>query len=218
MRFKATVAKLASCFLLAAMIWISLLENGDTVTTTLSSVQMGASVCLISTIMSIQRRPKLFRPNGHIVDEEMNQSLWSRYSFHWCVDALAAARKETFENSDVPAVHHIVKSDVAVEKFKSIVIKDDMPLWFQIFWAFKGSLFLQWGAILFSNFSDVAPSFAILLLLQYLETRSDPNVVEPGAYKYVLGIAAATASSFIIDSRIMWWSKASMFMFTGLVM
>jgi hypothetical protein len=210
-RFKATIAKLKSCFLLGGMIWVSLLGDADTVATTLTSIQMGAILGLVAAVASLRRRPKLFRSDGHIVDQEMNVNLWSRYTFQWCVDALAAASKERFENSDVPAISHYIKSEVVVERFKGIVLKDNMPLWLQIFWAFKGALLVQWSAILFSNFFDVAPAFAVLQLLRYLETRTDPNAIEPGAWKYVLGIALATTSSHCVDSRIMWWAKASMF-------
>lgn len=192
------------------MIWVSLLDDADTVITVLTSLQMASVIGVITAVASLRRRPKLFRPDGHVVDQEMNVNLWSRYTFQWCADALKAASNEKFDNPDVPAISHDIKTELVVEQFKNIVIKDDMPLWFQIFWAYKGALFLQWFSILLSNFSDVAPAFAVLQLLQYLETRTDPNALDPGAWKYVVGIALATTSSHCVDSRIMWWSKASM--------
>jgi hypothetical protein len=83
-------------------------------------------------------------------------------------------------------VDHIVRSENATERFYNIVIKDSMPLWVQIFWAFRSQLILQWSSILFSNFFDVAPAFATLQLLKYLETRTDPNAIEAGSWKYVV--------------------------------
>lgn len=169
---------------------------------------MASILALIVTIFSIRRRPVVFRPDGKLVDEQMNVSLFSRYSFHWCEDMITAAGKDKFGNEDVPAMDHVVRSENATERFNNIVIKDTLPLWVQIFWAFRGELILQWLSILFSNFFDVAPAFATLQLLKYLETRTDPDGIEVGAWKYVVGIMAASISSHMVDSRIMWWAMS----------
>ncbi|KAF8859695.1 hypothetical protein BDZ45DRAFT_801381 [Acephala macrosclerotiorum] len=138
--------------------------------------------------------------------------IFSRYSFHWGIDVLATAGKEKFENSDMLAIDHIVRSEDATARFRNIVIKEDsLPLWVQIFWAFSWELTSQWLGILFSNFSDVAPAFATLQLLQYLETRQDVDAIEPGAWKYVAGIVAATVSWLMVDSRLIWWIMTAMF-------
>lgn len=165
---------------------------------------------LIGTIAFIGRRPAVFRPDGKIVDTQFNVGLASKWSFQWCVDMLSVAAKDKFENSDVPAMDHFVRSENATTRFKNIILKDTVPLWVQIFWAFRGKFILQWSAILFSNFFDVAPAFATLQLLKYLETRTDPNAIDPGAWKYVVGIIVATSSSHMVDSRIMWWGPSGM--------
>lgn len=171
---------------------------------------MGAILALIFTIFCVNRRPNLFY-HGRPVDRQRNVSLWSRYTFYWGIDILATAAKDDFGNSDMPAMDHIVRSESATARFRSIIIKEDsLPLWVQILWAFSWELTLQWLGILFSNFFDVAPAFATLQLLQYLETRKD-DAIEPGAWKYVVGIAAATASSNIVDSRLIWWVMTGMF-------
>jgi hypothetical protein len=215
-RFKAAISKLTSCSLLVGISWISLLGDATIVTTILTSLQMASILALMATIASIKRRPVVFRPDGKIVDQQMTVSLWSRYSFQWGVDTLSAAGKEKFENSDIPAMDHHVRSQNATERFNNIVIKDSTPLWVQIFWAFRAQLILQWLSILLSNFFDVAPAFATLQLLRYLETRTDPNAIEPGAWKYVVGIAVASISSHMIDSRIIWWVVAGTFNCQGL--
>jgi hypothetical protein len=209
-RFKSAISRLTSCFLLVGIACISLLDDAALVTTILTSLQVASILALIATIASIKRRPVIFRPDGKIVDQQMTVSLWSRYSFQWCVDVLSAAGKE-IENSGLPAMDHVVRSEDATERFNNIVIKDTMPLWVQIFWAFRSQLFLQWLSILFSNFFDVAPAFATLQLLKYLETRTDPNAIESGSWKYVVGILVASISSHTVDSRIMWWSMSGMF-------
>lgn len=211
MKFKAITARLTTCFLIAGLIFVTLVEDSILVTAILTSCQMGAILVLITTIFSVQRHPDLFRPNGRLVDRQRNVSLWSRYSFHWGADVLAAASKEKFESTDMPAMDHAVRSEDVVARFRNIVIKEDsLPLWVQIFWAFSWELILQWLGILFSNFFDVAPAFATLQLLQYLENRQDIDAIEPGAWKYVAGIVAATVSSFIVDSRLMWWVLTGM--------
>ncbi|KAH8800609.1 hypothetical protein F5884DRAFT_757461 [Xylogone sp. PMI_703] len=205
-RFKSAVSRLTSCFLLAGIAWISLLDDDAAlITTILTGLQLATAVTLIFAIAAIKRRPVVFRPDGRIVDQQMNVGLASRYSFQWCVDILAAAGKDVFDNADLPAMDHVARSEDATKRFQNIVLKDSTPLWVQIFWAFRWQFFLQWSSILFSNFFDVAPAFATLQLLKYLETRTDTSGVEPGAWKYILGIAAATTSSHMVDSRIMWW-------------
>ncbi|KUJ14451.1 multidrug resistance-associated protein [Mollisia scopiformis] len=207
-RFKSAISKLASCFLLVGIAWISLLDDASVVATIITSLQMASILSLVATIASIKRRPVVFRPDGKVVDQQRNVALWFKYSFQWCVDTLAAANRDKFGNSDLPAMDHATRSENATERFKNIAIKDTMPLWIQIFWVLRRQFILQWLSILFSNFFDVAPAFATLQLLQYLETRTDPNAMEPGAWKYVVGISVAAISSHIVDSRIMWWGRS----------
>jgi len=201
-----------TCFLIAGLVFVAYVNDGILVTTILTSCQMGAIIILIATIFSVKRRPDLFRPDGRPIERQRNVSLWSRYSFSWGANLLAAAGAEKFENSDMPAMDHVVRSENATARFRNIVIKEDsLPLWVQIVWAFSWEITLQWLSILFSNFFDVAPAFATLQLLQYLETRQDVDAIELGAWKYVLGIFAATVSSLIVDSRLMWWAMSGMF-------
>ncbi|KAH7382010.1 P-loop containing nucleoside triphosphate hydrolase protein [Cadophora sp. MPI-SDFR-AT-0126] len=205
-RFKAIVARLKTCFLVAGLALVTLPGDQFRVTTILTISQLGAIAVLASTIFSVRRRPDLFRPDGRLVDRQRNVSLWAKYSFFWGNPVLAAAGKEEFNNSDMPAMDHVVRSEKATARFKNIVIKEDsLPLWVQIFWAFSWELIVQWLGILVSNFFDVAPAFATLQLLKYLETRQDDDALESGAWKYVAGIVAATISSNIVDSRLMWW-------------
>lgn len=211
-KFKAITTRLTTCFSIAGLTVVTLVGDKIVITTVLTSCQLGAILMLITTIFSVKRRPDLFRSDGQPVDQQRCVSLWSRYTFHWCVDLLAAACKEKFDNSDMPAMDHVVRSEDATARFRNMVIKEDsLPLWVQIFWAFKWELSLQWLGTLFSNFTDVAPAFAILQLLQYLETRSHVDIIDPGAWKYVVGIVAATVTSRIIDSRLIWWLMTGTF-------
>ncbi|RDW69893.1 hypothetical protein BP5796_08290 [Coleophoma crateriformis] len=214
-RFHSAISRITTCILIAIIAWVALLGDDDRnsqsytkrmlATSILTSAQIAAAVALFAAIFSVRRRPAVFRPDGKIVDRQMNVSLWSRYSFQWCVDVLRNAGKDKFENEDLPAMDHVVRSENATASFRNMVLKEDsLPLWVQIFWQFRWQLIWQWSAILFSNFFDVAPAFATLQLLRYLEAREDADAIDPMAWKYVIGIVVATMSSHLVDSRIMW--------------
>jgi hypothetical protein len=220
-RFKSAISRITSCLLIVAIAWIALLgdyghsqsyNDRTLVTTILTSAQIAAALALFAAIFSVQRRPAVFRPDGKVVDRQMNVSLWSRYSFQWCADILRNAGKDVFENKDLPAMDHTVRSESATASFRNMVLKDDsLPLWVQIFWQFRWPLIWQWAAILFSNFFDVAPTFATLQLLRYLEARKDDGDLDPMAWKYVIGIIVASVSTHLVDSRIMWLVMSGMF-------
>ncbi|KAG4440995.1 hypothetical protein IFR05_003502 [Cadophora sp. M221] len=205
-RFRAITARLWSCFLIAGLALVTLIGDPNITTKSLTSCQLGAIFVLIATIFSVKRRPDIYRPDGRLVDRQWNVSLWAKYSFYWGTPVLAAAGKEEFNNSDMPAMDHVVRSEKVTSRFRTIIIKEDsLPLWVQIFWTFRWALILQWLGILFSNFFDVAPAFATLQLLKYLETRQEGDAAQSGAWIYVAGIVVATISSNIVDSRLMWW-------------
>jgi hypothetical protein len=181
------------------------------ITSILSGLQMLTLVLLMGTICAIQRRPAVFSPDDRNVDRQRTVSLWSRYSFQWCLNELRIAGNDKLENSNLPAMDHIARSKDALWRFQNMVPKESsLPLWALIAWEFRGPLLWQWSIILLSNFFDVAPTFATLQLLKYLETRGDTDSLDPSAWKYVVAIAAATTSSYMIDSRIMWSSQTGM--------
>jgi hypothetical protein len=186
-------------------------SDGLFITSILTGVQIGAALALMATISCIQRRPTIFRPDGRPVDTQRTGSLWSRYSFDWGLGMLHAAGTEKFENSDMPAMDHNVRSENATANFKRIIFKDNkLPLWAHITWKFRYQFLFQWSATLFTNFFDVAPAFANLQLLRYLESRNDMDAIDPVAWKYVAAIVIATISSRMVDSRVMWSEMAGM--------
>ncbi|KAL7946055.1 P-loop containing nucleoside triphosphate hydrolase protein [Trichoderma barbatum] len=184
-------------------------DEGLFITSILTWTQIGAALALMATIASIKRRPDVFSPDGRVVDAQRTVSLWSRYSFDWGLGMLRAAGTEKFENSDLPTMDHIVRSENATENFKSIIFKTDrLPLWAHIMWKFRYQFLFQWAALLFTNFFDVAPAFANLQLLRHLETRDNFDTIDPVAWKWVAAIVAATISSRLVDSRVMWSEMA----------
>ncbi|KAL7803630.1 P-loop containing nucleoside triphosphate hydrolase protein [Trichoderma aethiopicum] len=175
----------------------------------LTAAQIVAAIALMATICTIQRRPDVFRPDGRVVDSQKTLSLWARYSFEWGLGMLRAAGTEKFENSDMPAMDHVVRSENATANFKDIIFKPDrLPLWAHITWKYRYQFLFQWSATLFTNFFDVAPAFANLQLLRYLESRNNLDVIDPVAWIYVAAIVIATISSRMVDSRVMWSEMA----------
>ena len=219
-RFRSVVSKLTTCTLIVVVAWAALfgdygrghdLSSRVIVTSILTGAQILALLILMATIFTVQRRPAVFCSDDRIIDRQMNVSLWSRYSFQWCIDVLVTAGKDELENPDLPAMDHIARSESAMSRFQNMVLKENsLPLWVQIVWEFRFQLIWQWLAILLSNFFDVAPAFATLQLLQYLETRNDSDDLDPAAWKYVVGIVVATISHHGIDSRIMWRATSGM--------
>lgn len=220
MRFNRATSSLQTCTLIVCMASVVLHASSGLsyryndrlfVTSVLTGAQIVAALALMATVFCIQRRPAVFRPNGKAVDTQKTVSLWSRYSFHWGLVMLQAAGTESFENSDLPAMDHIVRSENATANFKRMVFRQDkLPLWAHITWKFRYQLLYQWTLILFTNFFDVAPAFANLQLLRYLESRNSLDVIDPVAWIYVVAIAVATASSSLVDSRVMWSEMAGM--------
>lgn len=212
-RFYATVYKLWTVVFMIVIGAMALMgsnhstyQNGlDFISSLLTGLQVLTLVALWAAVFSVQRRPTVYRPGGRIIDRYKSVSLWSRYFFYWANDKLDAAASETFGAPDMPAMDHTVRSEMATKDFNNIALKDNIPLWIQLFWAHRASFIIQWLSILLSNFFDVAPAFATLQLLKYLEARADINHVDPMAWKYVIGIIIATVSSHLIDSRIGWW-------------
>ncbi|KAH6603669.1 P-loop containing nucleoside triphosphate hydrolase protein [Trichoderma cornu-damae] len=216
--FKSAISSLWTCTWIICIASVVLHEHngisysfsdGLFITSVLTGAQIGAASVLMATIFCIQRRPVVFRPDGRPVDTQMTDSLWSRYSFNWGLGMLRAAGTEKFENSDLPAMDHITRSENATANFKRMIFKkDSLPLWAQITWKYRNQFIYQWAATLVTNFFDVAPAFANLQLLRYLENRTDLDVVDPFAWKYIVAIVVATISSRLVDSRVMWSGMA----------
>lgn len=219
-RFNTAASSLYTCVSITAIASVDLYGingldygygDGLFVTAVLTGVQIVASLALFATVWLIRRRPDVFRPNGKVVDSLKTGTLWERYSFSWSLGMLNAAGTEKFENSDMPSMDHTTRSENSTADFKRMIFREDkLPLWAHITWKYRWMFLYQWSMILFTNFFDVAPAFANLQLLRYLETRSDSGIIDPVAWKWVAAIVVATISSRLVDSRVMWSEMAGM--------
>lgn len=214
LKFQKGVFNSISCTLIAVLAYFVL--SGPLpiqapirlVTTILTALQIVVAALGASTFYFIERRPDVFTPEGKVVERQFKKSLFNRYVFNWSSELLDIASEKLIEVSDLPAMDGHVRSKDARESFKSIVLKSSVPLWLQIFWAYRSAIFTQWVLVMISSVIDAAPQFAVLKLLQYLEARQGFDAIDPQAWIWVFGLFAATIAETLMDNRINWlmWS------------
>lgn len=174
----------------------------------LTALQAVAAALSAAIFYFVERRPDVFTPDGKVVERQFKKSLFNRYAFSWSTELLDIASEKLIEVSDLPAMDGHVRSKDVRKAFKSIVLKSTVPLWLQVFWAYRTQIFTQWVLVMISAVTDAAPQFAVLKLLQYLEARQGFDVIDPQAWIWVFGLFAATITETLMDNRINWlmWS------------
>ncbi|OJJ42107.1 hypothetical protein ASPZODRAFT_137493 [Penicilliopsis zonata CBS 506.65] len=205
-RFHRALLTLPAAGLVAVVLLAALQTTGsNTPLYTLDAVQLALLAGVVVALGFIQRRPAV-SVAGRPVDAEQSSALWARLSFAWAGPVLRAGAAEQLEANNMPLPPHSVRVAQTTAVFDSLILNERLPLWARLGWRFRSSLLILWIAILVSNFFDVAPAFATLQLLKYLERRElDPDTVDRHAWIYVVSILAATVSSKFVDTRIMWW-------------
>lgn len=169
-----------------------------------AGAQIVAILAVVSGLSSIERRPDVFRPDGQVVERQFQSSLWARYTFSWSSEILDLAATKLIEKTDLPAPDVSFRSEEVKEKFRSIALKPTLKLWVLLFWAFRVQIIYQWTIIAISTLFDVAPQYAMLKLLQFLEARQGADAIDPQAWLWVGSMFVITVGSTIIDHRIMW--------------
>ncbi|KAL3419949.1 ABC transporter [Phlyctema vagabunda] len=227
-RYHSAISRLASTFLLEVLAITIVFgdlprdKSNFAVTVSLTGTQALLAVAIIVALFAIPRRPDVFRPDGTIVERQRTASLWKFYTFNWSSELLDVAAKKLIEIKDLPALDANLRSKESTAKFRSTVLKDTVPLWKILVWAFRFQLLRQWILVALSTIFDVAPQFAMLKLLQYLEARDKVDAIDPKAWLCVFGLFFATLASTLIDYRVTWlmWSDLAIPMrsiLTGLV-
>ena len=207
-KFYRAAYNTASSALIAALAWVVILGEfppypDRIVLVSLTGAQMLTAIVLTFALVSIPRRPNVFK-DGRLVERQFQVSLFTRYNFDWASEVLDLAATKSIEVTDMPIPDHRLRSDSAKARFRSIALKDTVKLWKLIFWAFQMDLYYQWTLITISCFFDVAPQYAMLKILRYLESRQDFDPFNPEAWFWVAAMFVITAGSTIIDYRIMW--------------
>ncbi|KAM0310141.1 hypothetical protein ACHAO8_008382 [Botrytis cinerea] len=214
LKFQKGIFNSVSCALVAVLTCLVLSFHPPTpghvrlVSFILTAIQVVAAIFSTVTFFFVERRPDVFTPDGKVVERQFKKSLWNRYAFDWSSELLDIASEKLIEISDLPAMDGHVRSKDVREYFKSIILKPTVPLWLQIFWAYRKPILTQWGLVMISSVIDAAPQFAVLKLLQYLEARQGFDVIDPQAWVWVFGLFAATIAETLMDNRINWlmWS------------
>ncbi|RDW61351.1 hypothetical protein BP5796_11243 [Coleophoma crateriformis] len=211
-RFHSMISRLASIFLTGVIAWTVFLgdapEKPDSIViSSLSGAQVLIALLIVVVIFNIRRRPDVFHKD-RVVERQFTGTLWQRYTFSWSSDLLDLAATKLMDTTDLPIMDSHMRSKVQTARFLAIPLKDDVKLWKRIFWAFRYQLLYQWTICALGSACDVAPQFAMLKLLQYLEQRKEFDAVDARAWYCVLGLFAATIGLTLLDYRIMWlmWS------------
>jgi hypothetical protein len=209
LKFQRGGYNVASCCFIAILAWTVLLgqmpRNPDDIVLIVTTVaQVVAAFAVATALFFIERRPDVYRPDGQVVERQYKSSLWARYTFSWSSEILDLAATKLIDVADLPAPDTSFRSNVVKEQFRSIALKPSLKLWALLLWTFWYPLFWQWFLIAVSTLFDVAPQFAMLKLLQFLEARQGFDAIDPQAWLWVGIMLAVTVGSTIIDHRIMW--------------
>jgi ABC-type multidrug transport system fused ATPase/permease subunit len=176
----------------------------DIVLYALTAAQIIEVLGIIFALFLVERRPDIFRPDGHVVERQFKGSLWLRYTFNWSSELLDLAAIKLIEINELPALDSLTRAKEVTEVFKTITLKDTLPLWVLIVWSARARLLWQWTLITISCFFDVAPQFAMMKLLQFLEARRGFDAIDPQAWFWVGALFVITVGSTLIDHRLMW--------------
>ena len=208
-KFQRGAYNLASCCFIAVLAGTVLLgqmpqEPDNTVLIVTTMAQVVAAFGIATAFFFVERRPDVFRPDGKVVERQYKGSLWARYTFSWSPEILDLAATKLIDIADLPAPDTSFRSNALKEKFRSIALKPSLKLWALLLWTFWYQLFWQWSLIAISTLFDVAPQFAMMKLLQFLEARQGFDAVDPQAWLWVGAMFAVTVGSTLIDHRVMW--------------
>lgn len=165
--------------------------------------QLLSAIGMTLLLISVPRRPDVYR-NGKLVDRQYSRSLWAKWSLDWSSEILDESATKLVEVKDLPDMDATVRAEDAKIFFRSIVLKPTIPLWIQIFWAYRQKFVFQWLLTIFSAIVDSLPQLAVLRLLQYLEARDSVDVADMEAWLWVFSLLLATLLETLTDARIGW--------------
>lgn len=169
-----------------------------------TSLQILAALVVTCGLVSIERRPDVYSPEGTFVERQFKASLWARYTYSWSSDILDLAATKLIDITDMPALDSHIRSKEAKDRFRDTSLKPTVKLWILIFWNLQAEFYWQWFLITISCFFDVAPQYAMLELLRFLEDRQDFNALDPKGWVWVGVMFLVTVGSTLIDYRIFW--------------
>lgn len=208
-RYERGIISAVSCILVGSLCVLVIYEmhvehSRNPVVASLIGVQLLSSILAIVVFVSVPRRPDVFRPSGSLVDRQYTSSLWTRWSLDWGSDLLDMSATKLVSVKDLPDMDASVRAADAKVAFKSIILKPDIQMWIQVFWAYRGQFIFQWALTLFASVIDALPQLAVLRLLQYLEQRKSVDVADLEAWLWVFSLLLSTLLETLSDARIGW--------------
>ena len=201
-----------SCLVIIVLLVVantSLRDYGyaDSPTIGLMSTQGGLLVVVLVSSISLERRPAVYIGEKP-VDGQSAVSLLRRYTFAWAEPILNyAGKNKKLDLTDLPLLPSGTRAENLERSFHEG--KPYRKLWAQLFWKFRWGLIKQ--AIMTSAVGvfQFGPQFAMLHVLQLLESRPEGVRVATEAYLWVAGLGLSMLVSTFIEAWLFWviWSE-----------
>ena len=184
-------------------------EKLSSATSYLGISQAFIAVLLLLLSLSIQRRPNVFREDT-LVDGQFSASFLSRYSFQWGYSLLDIARlKGRLDLEDLPLLHSSSCSESLRNRFQSVLVNYDLPLWKTIFVAHWSTFLQQYALSMLQSVMQVAPQLALYSLLKVLEARRPQVSAGAAGFLRAIALGSSIIVSAWIETQSLWmmWSR-----------
>lgn len=183
-------------------------ELGPVIPFTLRLAQLVLVIATGIANVCIPRRPAVF-DDGRPVDAMNTETALSKYTFAWSAVILQlAATKGTLDLDDLPRPDHktrsrdVTKSWIDANRSGSLILR--------LFLAHKWSFAIQWFLTLIQAFGNLAPQFALLHILRFLEQREGGKPISSEAWIWVILLGVATAISSWVEAWLYWISHSGL--------
>ena len=186
--------------LLIASLLSGTFENRNDTHSTLSSTQIGLLLIAFASLLTIRRRPDVFR-DDKVVDAEHSTSFFGMLSYSWAYAMLSYARRnKKLELDDLPLICGSRRADTMQRGFRED--KQFNEMWKSLIYHFRWILALQWTLSIVTSITAFYPQFAMYHLLRTLEAREigSPKPVE--AYAWVVSLSLVSLLHVCLESRM----------------
>jgi hypothetical protein len=181
--------------LLQSMTVLGRMLNHHVLSAALRIVSVAASVSLAAASVSLPRRPDVFF-DDRVVDRMRTVNAYSRFTFGWCSNILAIAKKKRdLEATDLSRPDHDSRAKDKAAAWNKM--GDKYPLWRSLLWAYKGPLIVQWTMCIFGSLLAYLPQWFTLQILKTLERRIPGERLGDEVWFLVVWMGIATISTAV---------------------
>ncbi|UNI23458.1 hypothetical protein JDV02_009276 [Purpureocillium takamizusanense] len=174
----------------------------DDVPLILRILNIGASIALIFSCVSIPRRPDVYYKDK-LVSPEWTVSTINRYTWTFGGRILSMARKKgDLDGKDIPRPDSQIRAENLVSRW--IRGNHTGSLLFSLFRAYGSRLAIQWTVLLFRCALGIGPFWAMLRLVQALERKEETDKTQ--LWLLILWMGVFTLAEQWIDGWIVWFS------------